>query len=584
MSTFKDLGLSEDLLKSLTELGFDKPTPIQEQAIPFLISSEQDLIALAQTGTGKTAAFSLPMIDKINPQSKAVQALIIAPTRELCQQIEQDIFKFTKYMNGVQSVAIYGGESITHQFKRLSKSPQIIVGTPGRLVDMLNRGKINVSGLKWLVLDEADEMLNMGFKDELDAILEDTPDTKQTLLFSATMDRNVEPIARKYMNDAHKIEVAQRNVGSDNVTHEYYVAHARDRYNVLKRIADVNPNVYGIVFCRTRRETQDVADKLMNDHYSADALHGDMSQAQRNYVMEKFKKGQIQLLVATDVAARGIDVDNLTHVINYNLPEQLEAYVHRSGRTGRAHNKGVAVTIVHMKEVRQISILEKKVGKKFERKMVPNGAEICEVQLLALIDKIKESHVNEDQIAKYLPEIMNRLSDLDKEDIIKKFVSIEFNRFLEFYKNAPDLNVQVNDSARVESNVKSYACFEINLGKNTKLGPKSLFEMLNSIPALRGSQVGEIHILNDKSYFEIDATKEQDVLKFLNGSKFKGSDVELTYLGDKKNEGASSDRSQRRSGARRSRNRSGGGSGDRSRNRPGGSANGSRNRDRRRRR
>ena len=402
MTTFKDFGLSPMILQALAEIGFEIPTAIQSKTIPHLINVENDLIALAQTGTGKTAAFSLPIIQQLDEMDQDVQALILCPTRELAIQIAKDIESYTKYIPGFSVASVYGGERMDTQVRALKKHPQIVVGTPGRVGDMINRGKLKIHAIRWLVLDEADEMLNMGFKEDLDKILETTPEDKQVLLFSATMNKQIRRIASNYMNKPEDITVGEKNKGADNVQHFYYVVHEKDRYQALKRIADLNPDIHGIVFCRTRIETQKVADMLVKDQYSAEAIHGEISQTQRTHVMNKFKDKKIQLLVATDVAARGIDVDKLTHVINYSLPESGDSYVHRSGRTGRAHNDGSSLLIVNMRERHRIRDLERKIGKPFEKVHIPTGADICEKQLFSLIDRICNIEVNESQIDKYM--------------------------------------------------------------------------------------------------------------------------------------------------------------------------------------
>jgi len=440
MSKFKDLGLSQDVVTALIDLGYEEPTPIQEIAIPQILSSKNDLKAFAQTGTGKTAAFSLPILEQIDKKNKNTQAIILSPTRELAIQIAKNIAEFSINLNNLNVLAVYGGANIDDQIRGLKRGAQIVVGTPGRTVDLIKRGRLNLKNVEWLILDEADEMLNMGFKDELDKILEATPQTKQTLLFSATFPKEVEAIAKNYMNNPVEISAGKKNVGADNVTHEYYLVSDRNRYPSLKRIADVNPNIYSIVFCRTRRETKDIADKLIADGYNADALHGDLSQAQRDMVMQKFRTKHLQILVATDVAARGLDVTDLTHIINYKLPDQTENYTHRSGRTGRAGKKGISIALITNKEKGKLHPIERKINKKFEHKQVPNGKEICEKQLYSLIDKVHDIDINEKEIKDYLPDVYEKLEGLDREELIKRFVSLEFNQFLSYYENARDLN------------------------------------------------------------------------------------------------------------------------------------------------
>jgi len=447
MTTFQDLGLNPMLLQALAELGFETPTPIQDKTIPHLANSKKDLIALAQTGTGKTAAFALPVIQQLNTSHSHVQSLILCPTRELALQITNDINNYIKYLKGVKVTAVYGGERVDKQIRALKNKPQIVVGTPGRVNDLIKRRILKVESIQWLVLDEADEMLNMGFKEELNQILKNTPEDKQTLLFSATMNDPVRRIANNYMNKPEEITVGNKNRGADNVQHFFYVVQEKDRYQALRRIADMNPGIHGIVFCRTRRETQQVADKLVKDRYSAEAIHGEISQEQRTQVMNRFRDNKTQLLVATDVAARGIDVNGLTHIINYTPPESGEGYVHRSGRTGRANNSGLSILLINMREQHKIRILENKIGKKFEKGKVPSGEDICEKQLFQLVDKVKNTEVNEDRIGKYLELIGKKFEDMSREEVIKKFISAEFNRFLEHYKNADNLNASGKDTS-----------------------------------------------------------------------------------------------------------------------------------------
>ncbi|MBL4693979.1 DEAD/DEAH box helicase [Candidatus Gracilibacteria bacterium] len=444
MSTFKDLGLNPMILQALAEIGFEQPTPIQSKVIPHLINSDNDIVALAQTGTGKTAAFALPIIQQIDENEKHVQAVILSPTRELAIQIAKDISKYCKYLKGVSVTAVFGGERIDIQLRALKRGPQIVVGTPGRVNDLIRRKALKVDNIKWLVLDEADEMLNMGFKEELDAILVTMPPEKQVYLFSATMNSQIRRIASNYMTKPDDIKVEGADKATDNVQHFFYVVHEKDRYQALRRIADMNSDIHGIIFCRTRRETEQVAAQLISDKYSAEALHGEITQDKRTQAMNRFRQKKTQLLVATDVAARGIDVDKLSHVINYNLPESTEAYVHRSGRTGRAHNQGISIVLVNMRETYRIKHLEKKIGKTFERGKIPRGEDICEAQLFRLIDKICGTQVNEEQISKYTELIEKKFEDMDREQLIKKFVSVEFNRFLEHYQGAEDLNSNVN--------------------------------------------------------------------------------------------------------------------------------------------
>src|SRR6056297_1115478 len=451
MTLFNEMGLNPEIQLAIEEIGFEQPTPIQEKVVPFLMNDKQDLVALAQTGTGKTAAFGLPILQQIDTTKKASQALILRPTRELALQIANDLENYARHLTKINIAVVYGGADIKKQINQLERGAQIVVGTPGRTLDLIKRKKLKVNEIQWLVLDEADEMLSMGFKDDLDAILETSPAEKQTLLFSATMPKEIVSIANKYMNNPFEISVGKKNTGAENVEHHYYLIHAKDRYIALKRIADLNPNIYGIIFCRTRAETKDVADKLMQDGYNADALHGDLSQSQRDHVMARFRTKHLQMLVATDVAARGLDVNDLTHVINYNLPDDPEIYIHRSGRTGRAGKRGISVTLIHLREKGKLRQVEKSVNKKFIQQQVPSGKEICEKQLFNLIDRMEQVDVNETEIESFMPVIYKKLSWLDREDLIKRFVSVEFNRFLKYYENAPDINVDESRTSHDES-------------------------------------------------------------------------------------------------------------------------------------
>jgi len=440
--SFLNFSLKRELIKAIKELGFDCPTPIQSKVIPHLMSSEQDLIASAQTGTGKTAAFGLPLLDLTNTRDKNVQTLILCPTRELCIQITNDLLSYSKYLKNINILSVYGGVKIEKQIKSLKKGPQIVVGTPGRTNDLIRRKKLFVGNIGRLILDEADEMLSMGFKDDLERIIHATSKKKQILLFSATMTPKVVGVTKKYMKNSLEIAVARVNRAADNVEHIFYMVKSRDRYEVVKRIADMSPDIYGIVFCRTRRETKVVANKLMNDHYNADTIHGDLSQSERDDVMRRFRNRQLQILVATDVAARGLDVEDLTHVINYNLPDDDEIYIHRSGRTGRAGKKGVSMVIIGGRDMRKLKDIERMSGISFKKKDVPNGLDICKKRLYALIDKIEKVDVNEEQIEPFLPYIFEKLNWLDREKLIKHFVSTEFNRYLSYYKDSKDINVE----------------------------------------------------------------------------------------------------------------------------------------------
>ena len=530
MSKFLDLGLKEPINKALMDLGYENPTVIQEKAIPQIISSKEDLKAFAQTGTGKTAAFSLPIIELADQTSLNTQAIILSPTRELAVQIGRNIEDFSKYLPNLKVATVYGGANIEEQIKKLKRGVQIVVGTPGRTVDLIKRKALKLGNVQWLVLDEADEMLNMGFKDELDQILETTPETKQTLLFSATFPREVEAIARNYMSNPAEITSGQKNQGSDNVSHEYYLVNEKTRYPALKRVADLNPNIYAIVFCRTRRETQEVANNLIRDGYNADALHGDLSQGQRDSVMDKFRKKTIQILVATDVAARGLDVNNLTHVINHKLPDQIENYNHRSGRTGRAGNKGVSIALVSRKEQGRLRPIERILKKKFIHTPVPSGKEICHNQLFHLIDKVHNTEVNTEQINGFLPSIYEKLEGLSREELIQKFVSLEFNTFLSYYENAPDLNnLSSRENSRGRSTNENMTRFFINLGRKDKLNPAKLIGLINDQNITDKIEIGAIDILDTFSFFEIDKNFEKETLDTFsaNNPDFNGRTVNI---------------------------------------------------------
>ncbi|WP_196890287.1 DEAD/DEAH box helicase [Aureivirga sp. CE67] len=565
MSTFSNLGLKQEIVEALNEMGYENPTPIQEESIPQILSSGKDLKAFAQTGTGKTAAFSLPIIQQVDVESKQVQAIILSPTRELGIQIADNIKQFTKYVKGIRTVAVYGGAKIDEQIRALKRGAHIVVGTPGRTLDLIKRGVLKLDSTRFLVLDEADEMLNMGFKEELDAILEATPDTKQTLLFSATFPREVNQIAKNYMTDPVSIETAKVNTGSDNVSHEYYLVNERNRYNALKRIADINPDIYSIVFCRTRKETKDIADQLIEDGYNADSLHGDLSQAQRDTVMQKFRKKSLQILVATDVAARGLDVNSLTHVINYKLPDQIEAYTHRSGRTGRAGNKGISIALISPKERGKLRPIERKISKKFIQNEIPNGKEVCEVQLFNVIDKLTNVNVNETEIEPYLESIYEKLEGLSREEIIQKIVSLEFNSFLEYYQNAPDLNKvsadRTSDSRGKRRNDENMTRYFINLGRKDNLNPAKLIGLINDQRITKNIEIGQIEILDTFSFFELDKNYQDQTLSSFEDTSFNGRTVNVEITKKQKGGG----RGNRSGGRRRGdRDRSRGGDRDRS--------------------
>ncbi len=532
INQFQDLGLKDNLIKAVSDLGFTTPTEVQQRIIPKLINETGDLVCLAQTGTGKTAAFGLPLLQSINTQSKNTQVLILSPTRELCRQISQDLSNYGKYIENLNIVSVYGGAGIDGQIKLIRKGAQIIVATPGRMLDLLNRNVANLSNISSLILDEADEMLNMGFKDELDAILECTPSEKRTFLFSATMPIEIEGIAKNYMKSPQIVTVGTRNSGSDNVKHYYYIVHAKDRYLALKRIADYNPDIYGMIFCRTRQETQEIAEALIKDGYNADALHGDLSQAQRDQVMKRFKSKNLNLLVATDVAARGIDVNELTHVINYNLPDDPEQYTHRSGRTGRADKTGISIAIINSKEQHKIKLIEKTLGKTFGQAKVPTGEEVCTRQMLHLVEEVEKAEIR-DEISTYVDIINDKWKDLSKEDIIWKMLSIEFNRFLDYYRLAPDLNIK-DTPGYMDNNVnfpflhteKGYSWIKINIGSKTGLTPRHLLRLFSSC-GIGQNGVGKIEIMKDYSFVSISSNATSFIVDSLDNSDYRGKKIKI---------------------------------------------------------
>ena len=521
---FSDIKINENIKKSLDELGFLKTTEVQTEAIPFILENNTDLIALAQTGTGKTAAFGIPIIEQINIEKKYTQCIILCPTRELCIQITKDLEQYAKYMS-LKINSVYGGTDIKSQIKSLAKGNNIIVGTPGRVLDLIKRKNIDLSKIKTVVLDEADEMLNMGFKDEIDKILHKTPKNKQTLLFSATMPKEVLKISKNYMRNAHIIEVAKRNESAKNISHSYYLVGVKEKYSALKRLCDFNPNLYGIIFCRTRRECNEVSGKLMKDGYNADALHGDLSQSQRDYVMEKFRQKNIEILVATDVAARGLDVNDITHIINYNLPDDNEVYVHRSGRTARANKKGDSIIIATERNMKKIKAIEKMINKDILSKKIPTGDMICEKQLLTLINNVVDSKVD-DQIEKYLPVISKKLEHLDKESLIKHFVSVEFNRFLSFYKNSPDLNSKKRINTNSQKN-ENLVRLHMNIGKKNGVGAQHILGLLNDKIKKRNIYIGKIDIMKSFLFFEIEKEMEDLVFKKINNQNWRGVKLRL---------------------------------------------------------
>ncbi|MBW4360044.1 DEAD/DEAH box helicase [Flavobacterium taihuense] len=536
MNKFEQLGLSESLLKAILDLGFENPTEVQEKAIPLLLEKDTDLVALAQTGTGKTAAFGFPVIQKIDANNRNTQALILSPTRELCLQITNELKNYSKYEKGINVVAVYGGASITEQARDIKRGAQIIVATPGRMQDMINRGLVNISQINYCILDEADEMLNMGFYEDIVNILSTTPDEKSTWLFSATMPAEVARIGKQFMTDPIEITVGTKNSGSATVSHEFYLVNARDRYEALKRLADCNPDIFSVVFCRTKRDTQAVAEKLIEDGYSAAALHGDLSQAQRDGVMKSFRGRQIQMLVATDVAARGIDVDNITHVVNYQLPDEIETYNHRSGRTGRAGKLGTSIVIVTKSELRKISSIERIIKQKFEEKTIPSGIEICEIQLLHLANKIKDTEVDH-EIDNYLPAINNVLEGLTKEELIKKMVSVEFNRFIAYYKKNRDISNQSSgserrdrddrDGAPRENNNGGATRYFVNIGSRDNFDWMSLKDYLKETLDLGRDDVFKVDVKEGFSFFNTDPEHTDKVMEVLNNVQLEGRRINV---------------------------------------------------------
>ncbi len=536
VNKFKDLGLQSSLLKAIDELGFVNPTPIQNKSIPIVLNSSRDLIALAQTGTGKTAAFGLPLIQQIELKNKNIQTIVLCPTRELCIQISKDLISYSKLINGLKIIPVYGGASIENQIKSIKKGSHVIVGTPGRTKDLIKRKVLNFNYVDRVVLDEADEMLSMGFKDDLDFILDTTKKDRQTLLFSATMSKEVRNISKKFMKNAEEITVEKLNSGSKNVEHNIYYVSSRDKYATLKRIADYNPSIYGIVFCRTRRETKDISKKFIKDGYNADAIHGDLSQSQRDDVMSRFRDGIIQILIATDVAARGLDVNNLSHVINYSLPDDPEVYTHRSGRTGRAGNKGISVVISNSREGRKIKSIENKSQIKFIKKDVPTGKDICSKQLFNLIEKIEKVKVDEKQISPFLPEIYKKLEWLSREDLIKHFVSAEFNRFLDYYKGNKDIKINNDSNSKATKTEKKRNVFEnlsINIGRKHSVSPIELITLINRITKTNDVEIGSIDIRQSYTIFEIDKNVFKTLIDKSKDFDFNGISLNIKKSKDK---------------------------------------------------
>ena len=565
MKTFEELGVMPEICEAISELGFEYPMPVQEEVIPYLLGNGNDVIALAQTGTGKTAAFGLPIIQKVDPTLPYAQALILSPTRELCLQIADDLASFSKYVEGLRVVPMYGGTSIENQIRNVRKGVHIIVATPGRLIDLMERGVVNLSTVRDVVLDEADEMLNMGFTDSINRILEDVPRDRNTLLFSATMSKEIAGIAKNYLTDPHEIVIGNKNEGSKNVNHVYYMVHAKDKYLALKRIADYYPNIYGIIFCRTRMETQEIADKLIQDGYNADALHGELSQQQRDLTMQKFRKRRIQLLVATDVAARGLDVDDLTHVINYGLPDDTENYTHRSGRTGRAGKRGTSIAIINLREKGRMREIEKVIGKEFVKGTIPTGKEICEKQLWKVIDDIEKTEVKEDDIAEFLPAIYRKLDWLDKEDIIRRVVTREFGRFVEYYSNAPEPEPVVERGQRTTDNrqrtkgegsprqrkekgdrnpEKGYVRFFVNRGKRDGFYAAQVIDMVNRHVKHERIEMGRIDLMQNFSFFEVPEKQADVVERALKHAHVNGQHVVVEPAGENEGQQTTDNRQQ----------------------------------------
>jgi len=562
MNPFIQLGIRHDIVNAISELGFENPTPIQEQSIPVLLTGSNDFVGLAQTGTGKTAAFGLPLLELIDFEENHPQALVLCPTRELCLQITNDLKNYAKNMRNVHVVAVYGGASISDQLHQIRRGVQIVVATPGRMLDIINRKAIDFSGVNYVVLDEADEMLNMGFQEDIDNILSTTPDDKKTWLFSATMPSEVRRIAKKYMTDPYELTMGTKNTGNENIEHEYYVVRARDKYAAFKRIVDFNPEIFGIVFCRTKIETQEIAEALIKDGYNADSLHGDLSQQQRDKVMKRYRDRTLQLLIATDVAARGIDVNDVTHVINYSLPDEIENYTHRSGRTARAGKTGVSIAIINAKETGKIRQIEKVIGKRFIKAEIPTGFDVVEKQLFALVHKVHNVEVNEQQIEQYIPRIMDEFKDMSKEDIIKRFASLEFNRFLDYYKNAPDLNAPVDESRRADgagdrfnrTGMRSdFTRLFINLGSVDGFGRGDLLGYICNTAKISGKTVGKIDVKGVYSFFEVPNEDTDKVMNGFKGADFQGREVRIEISGDSRNEsrGGASNYKRREGGDRR---------------------------------
>ena len=543
MNPFIQLGIRHDIVNAISELGFENPTPIQEQSIPVLLTGSNDFVGLAQTGTGKTAAFGLPLLELLDFEENYPQALILCPTRELCLQITNDIKNYAKKMGNVQVVAVYGGAAISDQLRQIKRGVQIVVATPGRMLDIINRKAIDFTKVKFVVLDEADEMLNMGFQEDIDSILSTTPEEKKTWLFSATMPTEVRRIAKKYMKDPFELTMGEKNTGNVNIEHEYYIVRARDKYAAFKRIVDFNPDIFGIVFCRTKIETQEIAEALIRDGYNADSLHGDLSQQQRDKVMKRYRDRNLQLLIATDVAARGIDVNDVTHVINYSLPDEVENYTHRSGRTARAGKTGVSISIINAKELGKIRQIERGLGKRFVKAEIPTGFDVCEKQLFSIVHKVHSVQVNEIQIDQYIPRIMEEFKDMSKEEFIKRFASIEFNRFLDYYKNAPDLNAPLEEGRRLERSddrssdrsnggKSEYTRLFINLGSVDEFNRGDLLGYICNQTKISGRTVGKIDVKGVYSFFEVQNADVDKVVASFKEADFKGRPVRIELSGE----------------------------------------------------
>lgn len=544
MTTFESLGLQEPILKGIQDLGFVAPTPIQEKAIPVLLSGEKDFVGLAQTGTGKTAAFGLPLLQQLDIKRRQPQGLILCPTRELCLQITNDLKNFSKYLGDISVVAVYGGASIVQQLRELKRGAHVVIATPGRLLDIIERGAINFDQVRYAVLDEADEMLNMGFQEDINNILSKTPQSKTTWLFSATMPQEVRRIAQNYMTDPFELTVGNKNSGNVNIEHEYYVVRPREKYAALKRIVDYNPEIFGIIFTRTKIESQEIAESLIRDGYNADALHGDLTQQQRDKVMKRFREKSLQVLVATDVAARGIDVDNVTHVINYELPDDVENYTHRSGRTARAGKSGISIAIITGRDIGKIRQIERVIGKKFTKAEVPDGFAVCEKQLFGLVHKIHNVTVNEEQIEPYLERIYEEFAAMSKEDLIKRFASLEFNEFLEYYRDAPDLNVK-EEKRTYEGNTMShrgtgkFTRLFINLGSVDDFTRGDMLRYLCDTSGVRGNKIGRIDLKGVYSFFEVENDVVDKFVQVFKKAEYNGRSVriEMSQDGDKRRSG-----------------------------------------------